>query len=152
MSKDMSAQERLDALDIYDEHAGLRAISPAMVLALVERLEAERDTWERRCETAWAWLNAALQINTAMESEHDAALTRETERADMAWKNTREIDKARMEQLAEIGALQIEVERLKGELAEKNAEIEGHLETQRSVVNQLAARLRDAERIMDFIR
>ena len=141
----MILASRLDALDIYDEHAGLRAISPAKVLALVEKITAERDEWRRG--------SAVVNDRLLAETERlRAALTRETERADMAWKNTREIDKARMEQLAEIGALQIEVERLKGELAEKNAEIEGHLETQRYVVNQLAARLRDAERIMDFIR
>jgi hypothetical protein len=74
---------RLDSLDIYDEHAGLRAISPAKVLALLDAKDAEFKRLEQamadalracsdqvRGEVMWqfihAWVNGDYK-----EKSHD---------------------------------------------------------------------------------
>jgi len=80
----MTPASRLDALDIWDDSSGQRAISPAKVLALVEKLEDEL------CDRL-----------LAVES----ALARETERAEKAKSRLAEAERL-LRELAPVGVEQ----------------------------------------------
>lgn len=65
----------LDSLDIYEEHEGLRAISPAKVLEIARARDEYKTWWERDSRSLSATLNE-LSLLRAVKEDQRAKIER----------------------------------------------------------------------------